>query len=773
MRKDNQLYEGRYRISEERQRYKDSDKKRSPEPYEDLRTYRSIQVRPKPDKREELRYRSRSPVESYRQSSPYLKSTESYADSRADQQRYPNSPDRDISLQSNNYRSQILSPRRQSRSEFERLDKTIKDRSVSRSPERKVYRSSGPRYKESESKESSREKKRERSRSGSAQSYDRPSASKRSKLSRSPPQSAEKSVSRRLRSPVDRANEKVKSRKRYTDSRSRSRSTDRSFSRRSRSPEQWTRTVGPSKSDKPKSAKKPKGKPKVSKKAKERKSMEREKPELVPIPSVPSKWDSPEPKRNRWDEIPSRADLNMPLILNKAQEIATMLQIQAISESPPPHRKMKPHEKKAMEQKWSKLLSSGPGLSQIKVGAKNDDKESGSGGTPRSTKESTEKRDMAEDSDDEQNINVNNQNNKIMTKGDSLEVNLAQGAKEKEEKQADKSKKLVKAAKRNIRSRWETDSSESDSETGKPKSHSRSPSRSKERVDDKQRNKTTEISISVSHSKEKKDEKLNSSAKKDKKDDGHKRKRSKSRERSTDKSDSKYDRLSGGLKRGRSRDQSRDRSRERSRGRSRHRSRDRSSSRDLSRNRRSRERSRDRYRKDSGKHQLPDIVRSAKRYPRERSRSPRVFWFHREAYEDQLKKEKETEKETKSGSSKYASSSRSYSRRSRSRSRSRSYSPRRHRERQQKSRSGTPELTRAGATVSIAELKRKYKRSKSSDSSSSDSARKKKKKKEEAKDEKPATGRKESLDDLESFLGDLKKEKKKQWISEGKVKPDK
>ena len=714
-------------------------------------TYRSIEIRPKPVKKSESRYESEYPNRQ-RDQSP-----ESYLADRRDQRRDSKSP---------RYKPQWASPSRQSR------DGQARNKSVSRSPDRKVYTSetkdskSGYTYYQ-ESKIQEMNKKRERSWSRSPVreiSITKQSAKKQPNFSRSRSRSTERSLSISKRS-----KEKSGPKQAYR----RSGSQSGSPTLRSRSPEQWKRTIGHPKEEKVTSARIIKSD--SMKKSKARRSRDRERTEDVPVPAIPSRWDSPEPKKNRWEETKPKPELNMPLILNQTQEIANMLKIQSLPESPPPHRKMKPHEKKAMEQKWSQLMSPDAAevQSALRQEAVSDKKGTGS-----------DKKGKAKDDEEENDKNNINSDTKV-TSNDNTE-NMGKDNKAIELNEADKTKKWQKSVKRRLRSKWDSDNSDSDASSHK----SRSRSRESSKLDDKKVNKSAE----VFDSKTQDDKKVESSVRIDSKENRDKRgERSSDRkyDRSSRSRDRSREKLKAHSKERRSRDYSRERSKDRSRGRrSRSRSRDRRSrdrsrsqdrSRDRSRGRRSRDRSRDRrsrsrdqrsrdhsrsrYRKDSGK----------------REKSPKVFWFHREAFEDQKWATKKGRSRGR-GSAKFGSSYfGSSKKRSKSRSRSHSPNPFRRKSTSKIKRSPTPEYTRAGA-VSIEELKKKYsKRSKSSDSSSSDVSPKKKKKdlakkdslKEEVKDKSPeklTSKRKESLDDLESFLGDLKKEKKKQWIAEGKVK---
>ena len=647
----------------ERRQYIDSDRftgdRTSKDTDEDMPVYRSIEIRPRAVKSNQQRSAPRSPDSSYQQSyqRTVQRNTGESSRDEGNRRRYSQSPlRRDISSSRNrspqperNQRYVVHSPVHK------------KYRSPSRSPDRKVYKSTDQKYRKQELHDSLKERKVDNSGSGSPHRKYNETLKSQSKFrtrSRSRSRSTSRSGSRKRRSPNDKRGYMSKKMERH--SRSRSRSRNRSFTSRSRSPENRRR-----------SAKSQKDQSESAKKNKRRYSKEPEKTDPVPVPAIPSKWDSPEPKRNRWEEPPSSSDLNMPLVINKAHEIASLLKIPSIPESPPPHRKMKPHEKQAMEKKWSQLLSP-PRLYHPPE--------------PKESKSNTSKKIPADENTQEIKKDSDSNKNPEDLKKQSEKIPVSS-----------KSENLVKRAKLNLRSRWDSESSSSDK--------SRSRSRSKDR---RQKSHEKDISREKRYSSEERN------SKKEIKSGGKKQ------------DESKYDKHK----------------------------REQSHKKDQSDRRRSRDRSRDRHRRDSGnrdkKQELPDIVRSAKKPGKKFE--PKVFWFHNEAFEDAKKKEKAKGSLQRDTKSKKSSSSRLNTRRSRSTSSS-------------GSSGSTPRVTRAGV-VSMEKLKKKHKRSKSSESSSSSSSPKKKK---STKDEKSG-GKRQSLDDLESFLGDLKKEKKKQWIAEGKVK---
>lgn len=74
------------------------------------------------------------------------------------------------------------------------------------------------------------------------------------------------------------------------------------------------------------------------------------------IPNIASRWDSPEEKKSRWEG--SQALASLAAVTDKKdikEDFANYLASYMIAKSPPPHRRMKPEEKKALEEKWKEF----------------------------------------------------------------------------------------------------------------------------------------------------------------------------------------------------------------------------------------------------------------------------------------------------------------------------------------------------------------------------------------------------------------------------------
>ena len=218
-----------------------------------------------------------------------------------------------------------------------------------------------------ESKDHGR-RSRDRSRSGSKERYNKDSKPKVSSKKHERRYKRSRSRSRGRHSRRSHSQSRSSSRSRSRRSRDRRRKRSRSSSRSSRDHKR-------SRSKRSRSRRKSKEKYSRSRRSRSRDSRSRSKTKKVistenaesikskllnlsqggvaePVTSISSKWDSPEEKKSRWEG----SQLAAASYQNKAtKNMMAYNPISQMSSSPPPHRKMKPSEKKALQKKWNEL----------------------------------------------------------------------------------------------------------------------------------------------------------------------------------------------------------------------------------------------------------------------------------------------------------------------------------------------------------------------------------------------------------------------------------
>ncbi|XP_052783987.1 LOW QUALITY PROTEIN: zinc finger CCCH domain-containing protein 13-like [Mya arenaria] len=81
--------------------------------------------------------------------------------------------------------------------------------------------------------------------------------------------------------------------------------------------------------------------------------------EPVELPDIKSRWDSPtDDKKSRWEGPELKSNIGKVSKVDTVKEINNYIASHMISSSPPPHRRMKPEEKKALQEKWKELSPS-------------------------------------------------------------------------------------------------------------------------------------------------------------------------------------------------------------------------------------------------------------------------------------------------------------------------------------------------------------------------------------------------------------------------------